>query len=94
MDASQFKQLLDQGQELEAQKLLERVLADAITPEQQGEVLLAMAAAYMDAENTINEEHIRILKKAVAELVALNKQEEDLTSAIELVKARKTIDQS
>jgi hypothetical protein len=92
MDTEQFKKLLAEGKQDEARELLERLLAEAISPEEQGRAIIAMVSAHMEAQNTINEEYLRILKNAADELTQINKRESKLSDAINLVKTRKHLE--
>lgn len=94
MNIEDFKKLLAEGKEQEAQELLEQLLASAISPRQQGQAIIAMVSAHMEAQNTINEEYLRILKNAAAELSDLQKEQGQRTDAINLVKAKKHLEGS
>jgi aspartokinase len=89
MDTEQFKKLLAEGKQDEARELLEQFLAEAVTPQEQGRAILALVSAHMEAQNTIDEEHLRILKNAAIEMSEINKRESKLSDAINLAKTRK-----
>lgn len=94
MDYEKFKQLLAEGRQVEAQELLEEFLSSSISSREQGKALITVASMHMEAQNTINEEYLRILKNAVQELNELKKQDSNITDAVNLAKARKFIDKS
>lgn len=93
MNIEEFKQLLQDGKQEEAAEMLEEFLASSISPQEQGRALIAVASMYMEAENTLNQEYLRILKNAVVELSNLQKEHHTITDAIELAKTRKTLDE-
>ncbi len=92
MDTDQFKKLLAEGKQEEAKDLLEEFLAESVSPQEQGKVILAMVTAHVEAQNTINEEYLRILKNAAIEMSEINKRESKLGDAIDLAKTRKQLE--
>jgi len=93
MDIEQFKKLLAEGKTEEAQKMFSVFLEGEISEREQGRVLIALASMHMEAQNTLNQEYIRVLKNAMAELSDLQKQHTNVTDAINLVKARKQLEE-
>lgn len=88
MEIEQLKQLFAEGKTEEAKEALEEFLANQISPEEQGEALVALAYMHMEIQNAANREYIQILDYAIAKLSSLKKQKNSLSDAVNLAGVR------
>lgn len=90
-DYTKLEHALAEGNREEARAIIDAILAEDLTEEQEGAALLSIAAIYMDTMNSIKSEYRDSLKKAIAELETLNKEEQQEGDTEKLSDVRKNL---
>lgn len=88
-DTEKFKQFLLEGKTGQAQAWLKEFFRNATASGKKGAALLTLTSLYMEVENTLNREHLKILEQGINELQGLSKQDRELADKLDLAKLRK-----
>jgi hypothetical protein len=91
MDTEKFKQFLLSGDEASASLLLRDFISEQVSSEQQAKVLIKMTSLYLEIQNTLNAEYIRIMENAIAALTRLNKNHQSDIDFVNLAEVRRNL---
>jgi hypothetical protein len=91
IDYEQLFKFIEAGDNESAGKLIDSYLSAEVTAEEKGAMYMAMASAYMEMQNRINERYADILEENTAELKRMDEEEKLLLEDIDLTAARNQI---
>ena len=86
-----MKILVGQKNWTEAKKLLELFFRDNLLDQQEGEAMLNISSAYLEAMNSLNRQHIEVLDNTLDMLKSLDKEQRKEEEGIDLKLARHQI---
>lgn len=90
----EFKNLVEQKNWPAAKRLLEDFFRDNFINQQEGEAMLSVTSAYLEAMNSLNRQHLGVLDNTLAMLKDLDKEQRQEEEAIDLSLARSQIKKS
>jgi hypothetical protein len=90
-NTQKFKSLAEQNNWPEAKKLLEDFLRESFINQQEGEAMLAVTSAYLEASNSLSRQQLEVLDNTLDMLKDLDKQQKRDEDAIDLSLARHQI---
>lgn len=91
METEEFKNLIQDGQSEQAQKWLEDFLAANVSPQMQARTLLELTSFYLEVKNNMDREYLEVLKLAIAEVSAAQKQLNQEQDELGLAEARQAL---
>lgn len=86
-DHKQLEELLNQGKLVEARAMLEDFFKAELTPEEEGEAQVSLAALYLKVQNSLDEKYLEALNQSAGrlkELTSTQKGAEDQARIVAL----------
>jgi len=91
MDIEKFKKLIGENKTEEAKEALKDFFLENLSAETGKEAMVDLVAVYLQIQNSIDEQYIKVLDAALAELDRFEKRKNSLSDAINLEAARKQL---